>query len=198
MENLAPPRTKRQQEILTRAAALFDRRGYTETSMEDIAVATGIKKPTVYHHFESKVEILYLIHEEFISILLEREAQRAARQVSYMEALPSIMFDILELMKTHKGHVRVFFEHHRELSEAQKYDSLLAQRDAYFDTVVTYIRSGVSEGVFRRSDPHLSALAFFGMCNWAYTWFRPEGQLTPEDISRQFWQLFSNGITVRD
>src|SRR6516165_1267228 len=62
----------RKHEIVTAAASVFDRDGYGSTSMDDIARTVGIAKPTLYHYFSSKDEILTSIHEEFIDLLLDR------------------------------------------------------------------------------------------------------------------------------
>ena len=92
----------RRAEVITLAADLFDRHGYASVSMEQIAAAAGMAKPTLYHYFRAKDEILRGIHETFIDLLL------------------GAMTDIFGLMETHRGHVRVFFEHHRELPDAAR------------------------------------------------------------------------------
>lgn len=68
----ASSRTRADQkrgQIATRAAALFDGQGYHATTMEDIAAAVGIAKPTLYHYYRPKAEILYAIHEECVSVV---------------------------------------------------------------------------------------------------------------------------------
>lgn len=47
-----------KQNILKAASQLFAETGFTATSMDDIAQAVGIKKATLYHHFESKEQLL--------------------------------------------------------------------------------------------------------------------------------------------
>ena len=66
----------RRAEVITLAADLFDRHGYASVSMEQIAAAAGMAKPTLYHYFRAKDEILRGIHETFIDVLLERQDER--------------------------------------------------------------------------------------------------------------------------
>jgi len=73
----------------------------------------------------------------------------------------------MELMETHRGHVRVFFEHHRELP-AEARGPIRLKRGRYEKIVEGLIGEGIELGVFRATDPHMAALATFGMCNWAY------------------------------
>jgi AcrR family transcriptional regulator len=50
-------RDERRDAILRGAAAAFSRAGYAATSMDDVAVASGITRLIVYRHFESKAEL---------------------------------------------------------------------------------------------------------------------------------------------
>lgn len=109
---------RRRREVVAQAAELFDRAGYHTTNVAALAEAAGLRKATLYHYFAGKDEILFLIHEEFIDLLLAKELRR--RSLPPADALLEVMVDVLELMRTHRGHVRVFFEHHRELSPGRR------------------------------------------------------------------------------
>ncbi|MCP2324262.1 AcrR family transcriptional regulator [Hamadaea flava] len=189
------PRTAddRRTEIVLRASELFDDVGYHLTSMDDIARAVGLAKPTLYHYFPSKDSILLAIHEEFISILLGRQRQRLERDDrDVSDLLLDVMVDICDLMRTHRGYVRVFFEHHRELPDASRREALAA-RDAYFDSVRGLFERGRTEGLVT-GDPMLSSMALFGMCNWAYQWYDPRGTLTSLDVARYFHRVLLHGV----
>lgn len=185
----------RRQEIVGAAAELFDRSGYTSTTMDDIGREVGIAKPTLYHYFRSKDQILGSIHEEFIDLLLEKDERRQRAGLPPEQLLLEVMVDILELMETHRGHVRVFFEHHRELPDEQQ-PHIRDKRDRYEDAVARAIEQGTAAGTFRAVDPRLAALALFGMCNWAYQWYQPSGPLRPREIAYQFWDVFVRGVSA--
>ncbi|MBV8053041.1 MAG: TetR/AcrR family transcriptional regulator, partial [Acidobacteriaceae bacterium] len=48
-----------RQEMLRVAARLFQQQGYDATSMSDVAAALKLSKGGLYHHFQSKDEILF-------------------------------------------------------------------------------------------------------------------------------------------
>jgi len=183
----------RRQQIVTLAAELFDEGGYSSTTMDDIARGVGVAKPTLYHYFPSKDEILHAIHEEFIDLLIDRHEQRATTGLGPEQLLLEVMADILELMETHRGHVRVFFEHHRELPASER-EAIRVKRDKYEGFVEDLIAEGVSKGAFRETDAHLATLATFGMCNWAYQWYRAGGPLRSREVAYQFWNYLVYGI----
>jgi AcrR family transcriptional regulator len=185
---------ERRRQLIATAAELFDN-GYHTTSVEDVARAVGIRKPTIYHYFGGKEEILFGIHEEFIDVLISREAERAEAGLTAPEHLLAIMGDILDLMESHRGHVRVFFEHYRELS-APRRKKIKAKRDAYEASVKAVIQRGVDAKELRPVNVDLATLALAGMCNWAYQWFNPEGPQTTRQVAEEFFGFLMHGIAA--
>jgi AcrR family transcriptional regulator len=188
---------ERRREIVTKAAAIFDAEGYHATNVDTIAGAVGIKKPTLYHYFSGKDEILFGIHDEFIDLLIREQHAREDSGLSAAESLRRMMSDVLRLMDTHRGHVRVFFEHHRELSPEDK-ATIAAKRDCYASMVEGEVTRGAEAGEFRDLDPRLTTLALFGMCNWAYQWYRSDGSRTSGEIAEFFWDLLLDGLGQGD
>jgi AcrR family transcriptional regulator len=184
---------ERRQQIVHVAAERFDESGYSNTTLDDIAQAVGVAKPTLYHYFESKDEILYSIHDEFIDLLLRRHEQRVGAGLGPEQLLLEVMADILELMETHRGHVRVFFEHHRELSPDAR-ARIWIKRQHYEHMVQQAFEDGVAAGVFRQVDARLATLGIFGMVNWAHKWYSAEDGLSSRDIACQFWNFLVHGL----
>jgi AcrR family transcriptional regulator len=186
----------RRVEIVTKAAELFDTRGFHATSMEDIADAVGLRKPSLYHYFKSKDDILFLIHDEFIELLSSRHLQRLEIGMEPKTLLLEAMGDIMELMETHRGHVRVFFEAHRELPE-DKHDAIVEKRTRYQRMITEVLEEAIATGELRPVSADLAAQGLFGMCTWAYQWYRPDGPLRPRDIAYFFWDSLMNGLASR-
>ncbi|MFZ0284873.1 MAG: helix-turn-helix domain-containing protein, partial [Terriglobales bacterium] len=61
-----------RQEILRMAARLFQQQGYDATSMNDVATALKVSKAGLYHHFQSKDEILFELMNHALNITQER------------------------------------------------------------------------------------------------------------------------------
>lgn len=186
---------ERRALVVTTAADLFDRDGYTHVTMGDIAESVGLAKPTLYHYFRSKDDILLAVHEVFIDLLVSRHDARQHRGAAPEAQLLEVMTDVLGLMQTHRGHVRVFFEHHRELPEAAR-AALREKRDRYERSVQELFIAAQQAGTFTAVDPRLATLATFGMCNWAYQWYRSGGRYSPRQVAEQFWQILTAGVAV--
>jgi TetR/AcrR family transcriptional regulator, cholesterol catabolism regulator len=183
-----------RQRILREAASLFDLGGYHNTSMEDIASRIGLRKPTLYHYFKSKEDILFGIHDAFIDRLIERQQARQSIAMEGRQQLLEIIMDMLQVIDEQRGEVRAFFEFYRELSPDRR-ESIARKRDEYEGFVEGVIREGVASGEFRDVDPRLAALSLFGMVNWSYQWFQPGGRLGPRELAYVMWDLFVKGIS---
>lgn len=183
----------RRTRIIDLAAELFDQHGYAKVSMEQIAVAAGVAKPTLYHYFRGKDQILRGIHESFIDVLLEQQEERRRLGLAPADLLLGAMTDIFGLMETRRGHVRVFFEHHRELPPAVR-EQIRTKRNRYQLLVREALAEGIDSGQFRAVDPDTATLAVFGMCNWAYQWWRPNSGAGSAHTAQKMWDLVLRGL----
>jgi AcrR family transcriptional regulator len=186
---------QRRAEIIDLAAQLFDKRGYANVSMEQIAAAAGIAKPTLYHYFRGRDEILSGIHESFIDMLLARQDERERLGLAPADLLLGAMTDIFGLMETRRGHVRVFFEHHRELPPAVREETRI-KRDRYEQQIRSAIERGAADGTFREVDTDAATLAVFGICNWAYQWWRPGTGADSAVTAQKMWDLMIRGLSA--
>jgi len=184
--------------IINQAARLFDERGYGNTNMTDIARAGGIAKPTLYHYFRSKDEILMQIHEEFVAILLSKHEERRQQNLSARAELLELMADVVTLLDTHRGHVRVFFEHARELP-AEEQRVIRRKRDQFRANVIETLQRGIKNGEFTPTlDPKLAAWGIVGMVNWTYQWYVQDAKYSSREIAERFYTMVVNGIGVPD
>jgi AcrR family transcriptional regulator len=190
-----PSADARRRQVVSSAASLFDQAGYHTTNMTEVARAVGLEKPTLYHYFSGKDEILFWIHEEFIDLLIAQAQARQAEELTATEELRGMMRDVVALMETHRGHVRVFFEHQRELSGDAR-ETIRGKRDRYELLVESAVERGMRAGDFRQTDVRLVTLAIFGMCNWAYQWYRTGGEHTTDELADFFHELILNGLAA--
>lgn len=168
----------KRQLIIERCANLFDSGGYHRATMQMLADEVGLGKPTLYHYFSSKTEILYAIHQQHIAVLIDGLDSEQRRAASPREQLIQGARDILQEIAKHPGYVRAFFEHYGEL-EGPKRAEIRARRQEYFEKVCAIIKAGVASGAFRKCDVELTAYGFLGMCSWAYHWYPPLAERLP-------------------
>jgi TetR/AcrR family transcriptional regulator, cholesterol catabolism regulator len=204
-----------RQEILRTAARLFQQRGYDATSMNDVAAALKLSKGGLYHHFQSKDQILFEIMNHAMEITEERvlapvraisgaEAQLRALIRLHMEVVLSPRDREITVM-LHENHPlppglrkrinqrKKEYVHFVEklIAEVQKGAQKDAQRDQQKDLQGDAQRPRTGKGAVT---PRAAAFALLGMINWIYQWYKPEGELQANNLIPQFTDLVFGGI----
>ncbi len=164
--------------------------------MQSIADRTGIRKPSLYHYFRSKDELLVELHESLMAVVISHHLDRVeAGELGPREQLRGMMRDVIGLMDSHPGYLRIFFESYRELPP-DAHASVAAQRSRYQHMVADVIAAGKETGEFGDVDPDLTSLAVLSLVNWTYQWFRRSGPLTTDEVADHFWSMLLNGISA--
>ena len=109
------PSEARRIEITRVAAALFNEKGFHTTSMEDVADAIGVKKPTLYHYVQSKAQIVAWIHDDCVAAVLPPLVGYIDEELPASEILYRVACDIFGLLENKPGYLRIYFENHRDL-----------------------------------------------------------------------------------
>ncbi|TXS96457.1 TetR/AcrR family transcriptional regulator [Parahaliea maris] len=186
-------RSNRKEEIVQASASMFEKVGYHRASMQMIADEVGLGKPTLYHYFRSKTEILYAIHQEIISNVVDKHLERVDQGLQPDELLEGMALDMLTFIKKHPGYVRAFFEHFDELDDAQKLE-IRDQRNEYMRLTTSVIRDGIKSGAFKNCDPHLATLGFMGMMNWTYKWLPREKRNSVTKVAKSLCAIYLDGL----
>ncbi len=194
-----PTRAKRRQrEIIDAAAEIFHRKGYSETSMQEIAEAVGILKGSLYYYIDSKEDLLFQmlleVHEHAKGIVEET----AALEVSAVERLRAYVQRHVEYNVQNLSKIAVYY-HDFGLLTAKRKRAIMDQRRYYELFVIGLIEDAKADGSVDGSvDASLVANAIFGVVNWIYTWYRPSGNASPQYLGKLYAELIVNGISSGD
>jgi AcrR family transcriptional regulator len=171
----------KRERILEEAVKLFYERGFSGTTLDDIAGKLGVTKPFIYTHFRSKVELLEAICRPTIEMSLEAIAHAARQKGTASERLFSGVVDFTKVVLQRQANIAVYFREEKNLSEAGLAD-INALRKQFDRVLRDLLQEGVSTGEFTVADLRVAALAIGGMVSWAYTWYQPEGRLTIDEV----------------
>jgi AcrR family transcriptional regulator len=185
---------QRQLEVVDIAAEVFAKRGYHATSIEDLVEATGLQKGGLYHYMDGKADLLIKIHERFIEPLLEQARTIAAEPAPADETLHALASALMIDIATYRDAVTVFLHEWRIIESDPGWKKIRAARAEFERVIEDVLRRGVDEGLFEIEDPRLSVLAFLGMFNYSYQWYRPNGRLSAQRIADLFFGIFIGGI----
>ena len=183
-----------RQEILRTAARLFQQRGYDATSMNDVAAALRLSKGGLYHHFQSKDEILFHMMSHAMDITEERVINVVRRVEGAQERLRTLIRLHIEVVLSEEDReitVMLHENHPLPLALRRKINGRKKDYVHFVENLIADVQRlrGSSSSV----TPRAAAFALLGMINWIYQWHRPEGTLTGEAIVRQYTEIFFRG-----
>lgn len=173
---------------------LFEKKGFSETSIQDIVEALGVTKGTFYYYFQSKEELLMDIHLGYIDDLLERQQKIIASGTKSRDILVGIVELLIGDIEEHGPSGRVFFREMRHLGEANA-EEVKRKRERFRLEIEGLIRKGIQESEFRSGiQPDIAAFAILGVTNWSYQWFHPGGAIPADRLAEIFSDMVLNGI----
>ena len=186
----------RKQQIEEKATVLFQERGYAATSMRDLAQDLGIEAASLYSHIKSKEEILqkicFRMAEEFFSAWQEVDLENSSQAAKMEKA----MIAHVKVITKDTDASAVFFNEWRHLSDPFL-SEFLGMRDDYEGRFKKILRDGMASGEFKIVDEKFMMLTLLSSLNWTHNWYKPEGNLTPEEIGKRLSGLLLNGLKNR-
>jgi AcrR family transcriptional regulator len=169
--------------IVETSLRLFETYGYHNVSVDQIVKECGTSKGGFYHHFSSKDELLYTIHDQFITYVLEKGYAAYDEWDTPTERLRAIAKSFVFMIDLYKPQVTIFYQESHYLSP-EYFPNIVMKRDRYKDLIIKVLREGVECGEFHPQLPvTMAAMFIFGAINWIYKWYKPDGKYTIETIS---------------
>ena len=182
----------RKEQIEQLATGLFQQKGYSATSMRDLAKALEIEAASIYSHIKSKEEILqkicFRMADEFFTGLATVNTTSPAS--SKLRAAIAAHVKVL----TQNPAASAVFQHEwKHLSEPFLTD-FLKMREKYENTFRSIIQQGISKGEFREIDAKFATLTLLSSLNWLHTWYKPNGKMSPEEIAENLAEFQLKGL----
>jgi len=183
--------------ILEVAAQLFMEQGFAATSVREIGERASVGQSSLYHHVQSKGQLLYQLHQSFSRDLVERLNAAVEANPSPIEQIRALVRVVLSVVETHQAEVTVFLREGHALPEGSRQE-IQRDRDQVDAIVDRMIADGIAAGELRKDlNVRLTRLGILGMCNWSYQWFRPGGEHSSAEVADFFANLVINGTLAR-
>jgi AcrR family transcriptional regulator len=181
--------------VIRVAARAFNERGFHNTSLDDIATALEVTKPTIYYYVPNKEKLLF---ECFVAGLEPiRAALRDVRNspAPARERLNAVLRQYARAVASEFGWCMVRAEH-QDLSPSMS--GQVRELKAEIDQGIRrLLRDGVKDGSIQSRDVKMTAFALAGALNWIAHWYRENQAMTAAQIADAFVSLFEDGLRPR-
>jgi AcrR family transcriptional regulator len=188
-------RDSKREAVIRAAARAFNARGYHNTSIDEIAAALNVTKPTIYYYVANKEQLLL----ECILTGLERvlEPFRRPRDpgVTARDQLNEMMRHYAEAIASEYGWCMVRAE---DLGLAPASLWHIKKLKSEIDQGIRrLLEDGVRDGSIQAEDLKMTSFALAGALNWIAHWYRENQSMTPREIAEAFIRIFNLGLAPR-
>jgi AcrR family transcriptional regulator len=186
--------TKREA-LLLAAVRMFNTRGFTATSLEDVAESLGVTKPVLYYYLGNKDQILQECVRRGTDQLQYASKVASEHDATGLERLQAYLRRYEEIIVSDFGRC-VIRTNETEMSAegAKKFRELKRKIDT---TLRELISAGIADSTIAATDVRLTAFLLAGALNWAANWFSHAGPMSPEESAAAMVEALSNGLRPR-
>lgn len=181
----------KKHRILEAATDLFYERGFTNTTLDQVAEQLGVTKPFIYSNFGSKSALLGEICSQGVQRAIDAIDDALALDVGPAETMthfvPTYVTAILNSQKSIAINIRE--EKNLDPSDAS---TLAGMRQRFMSKVEGLLAKGVENGDISVPDTRVAAFALVGAVSWTTFWFNPQGPLSIDEISERMTKTLLN------
>ena len=183
-----------KENIKKAAINLFYKKGYFATSMSNIALATGIRKSSIYHHYATKEDILLDILRTTMNDLQETLQKRLAEASGAEEKIKAVIHCHIDFHIQRQKEAIIADSELRGLT-AKNYKEIIQMRNDYEKHLQNVLEESVADGSFAKSDTKVISYAILSMCTGVCTWFKKSGRLSKQAVVDIYTEFILKGLT---
>jgi AcrR family transcriptional regulator len=172
--------------LLDAAGKLFRKKGFSATTVREIANGAGILPGSLHYRYRTKEAILLALMERGIAASIAAVRSAIAGSRDPIERLRLAMAAHFKVLVCGDDAIYVLLYEWRELRGDAR-DAMVRLRDSYDALWEGLLYQALGTGRLRpQTDIKLARLFILGAINWAPQWYSPEGDRTPEEIADIF------------
>jgi len=188
-------RRMKRDKLLKEAAACFNQKGFSGTSLKDVAHRLNISDAAIYYYVKNKEELVHLCYIRALD-LGEAALKRAIKEGgSPLERLELFVRYQIDEVCGEDGPVAIMSE--IPALKPDHRDYVLERSTRHTKKITRLIKAGIADGTVSSPNPIASCDALLGALNWIPKWYRPESNLSSKDIAEAFIHTFSRGLATR-
>lgn len=192
MRNSERTKTKKQV-IIEEAATLFRERGYSATTMRDIASQVGVEAASLYNHITSKEQILSKICFSLAETYTTKMKEIIDTNQTPIDKIKELLFVHVDINAKSSPLASVMNDEWRHLTEPEK-SEFLDQRRTYEDKFISIIKDGIADGSIINLDPKIALYTMLSSIRWLQHWYHANREMDVNDLKDTIIGMLLNGI----
>lgn len=185
----------RRRTLIAEAARVFNKLGFANASLDDIAANLQITKPALYHYFKSKDELLFECFAMSFDFADDAVAHAAKNGKTGGEKI-----EIYIKRHLHVGLSEEFptiTAREQDVLSAEYSERITLRRRKRRDQLRQFIEEGIKDGSVGSCDPRVAIMIVNGAISWLFRVFQPGKPFSSEEISDHYVKILINGLATR-
>ncbi len=180
--------------ILKEASRLFTERGFSATTLEDIAEAVGIRRESLYYYYPGRYDLLYDIIAPQIAHVMANFEAIIAQDTDFRQTVSRGIDNHLQHFNSSYLHMAMAIRKNSKGDVQLKFSTLRNLFKSYEDIWRTLITRAQTAGQARDDiPPEILVYSILGLCNSLSSWYRPDGPLSLDRIGRYYTNIILDG-----
>jgi AcrR family transcriptional regulator len=188
-------RVVKREAVIRAAARAFNAHGYYNTSIDDIAAALNVTKPTIYYYVANKEQLLLECILAGLKRVLQPFRQPRQPDTTARERLNDTIRHYARAIASEYGWCMVRAE---DLGLGPQSIARIKKLKSEIDRGIrNLLEEGALDGSIRTDDYKMTAFALAGALNWIAHWYRENQTMSASEIAEAFVRIFNLGLTPR-
>jgi len=177
--------------MLRAAARCFNEKGYSGSSLKDVANILGLTDAALYYYVRNKEELVYLCYVRAGEVGRESLDRAIAEGSDGLDIVARYIRYHVEVMVGERGPVAIMSEI-PSLKPEHREEILAVSREhgARFEGI---LEQGIADGSISPCDVRMTGNAIMGALNWVPKWFHGDASVAQQVIAG-FPQILSAGL----
>lgn len=196
---------ERRKALIDAAATVFQEKGFSGASIDDIAQAAGLDRASIYYYAGGKQELFDEIVLGAFGANIQMAEEIRDADSPPEEKLSKVIEALLVSYARYYPYLYVFLQENvrrlqpsrRRKGAAEGVDHVDMYR-RFERALESIVQEGMDAGVFRSDiSARLATYGILGMVNWSHRWFDPNGPIDATEVGRAFAKLACDGLVAR-
>jgi TetR/AcrR family transcriptional regulator len=187
-------REMKREALLRAAVSAFNRRGFSQTSLDEIAQNLGVTKAALYYYFPTKSALVAACFDRAMKVANESlvVAKRDGR-----DGREKLILMLRRYLKTMIGELNesLLLTEEHALTPSDR-ANLIEQRDTFERELRSLVEEGMRDGSIVSCDPKLAVFVLLGAIHWVPKWFSLKGPWTDAQVSMAISEMLDRMLST--
>lgn len=178
------------------ACRLFREQGFHGASVRDIAEEVGLVGGSLYAHIESKDDVLWEIVDAAADRFFVALRPIVEANLAIVQKLRQAIVAHVEVIAGDLDAAAVYTVEWRHLA-AERRKVFTRRRDEYEAMFRRLVREAMQQGFIATADEAMATRFILSSLNYLFTWYKPDGRMTPDEVGRMMSDYILDGLKRR-